>query len=316
MNNSHTEAKTAWSLNPFSSKYAPGGAVEQALATQAEARAAENNTAQDKLTNEALTTLLGLGLFGVGAGVTGTKLYNLISGTNPVKDKYKKFGPGPKALDEEEKLAEDSWTKTITDAISSSLARAQSLVPSTPVYSKMDENQKAIFVPAALAAAGLGLYGGNSLMRSIEDKKRKEDMKYELDEAKQEYRRALTGKRAEALDMAFASYKRAAESQNKQAGIDPIGTAAWAGDWAMAPLRELGLLPLYSTAVLGTGLMSGKMTYDWTRERSKDKALERARRSRARIEDTNPLYVDPAQLEAIKALHQKEVEKIKQKELA
>jgi hypothetical protein len=62
------------------------------------------------------------------------------------------------------------------------------------------------------------------------------------------------------------------------------------------------LAPAYATGTIGAGALAGKMTYDWTRARSKDKALEKARKSRARIEGAAPLYIDPEQLAAIKKL--------------
>jgi hypothetical protein len=44
------------------------------------------------------------------------------------------------------------------------------------------------------------------------------------------------------------------------------------------------------------------MTYDWTRARSKDKALDSARKARARMSGVAPIYVDPEQLAAIKKI--------------
>ena len=70
-----------------------------------------------------------------------------------------------------------------------------------------------------------------------------------------------------------------------------------------------GLWPAYVTAVLGTGALAGKMTYDWTRERSRDKALERARKSRARLEGVSPVYIDPEQMVAISELAKKQKQK-------
>jgi hypothetical protein len=66
-----------------------------------------------------------------------------------------------------------------------------------------------------------------------------------------------------------------------------------------------GVREAYWAGLLGTGVAAGKMTYDWTRERSRDKAIERARRARARMAGTAPVYVDPEQLVAVKKLVEK-----------
>lgn len=291
-------------------KYLPGGEVAQKL-QQRQQVINEANAARDKaVAAEMVPAMLGLGVLGVGAGMTGTKLYNLISRLNKPKSKYTKFGPGPHGLDSEEKLAGD-WKQTLIDALTAIPNRVGAAISAgNQNFGKLDQNQQAILMPLGLASAGLGLYGGNAIVRGLEDRKKKEDAEYELEEARKDYQRALTGKRAEDLSAAFNVYAKSA--QEKQAVIGAIKNTY---DWFFEPLRRSGLLPYYSTAVLGTGLLSGKMTYDWARERSADKALERARRSRARLEDSSPLYIDPAQLEAIKTLHQKEVDKIKQKEL-
>lgn len=309
--NKKAENEKSWPWFPFlPGTYGPGGAVEQQLKLQqnvAEQATAERNT---KVNAQIVPAVLGLGILGAGAGLTGTKLYNLINKLNKPKDKYTKFGPGPKKVDDEEKLAADSWTQTIMDAIAAVPKRIGGAINSgSETFNQLTPNQQAVLMPAGLLAAGLGLYGGNSLVRAIDDRRRKEETASELEEARKEYQKALTGKKAEALDAAFSSYKKTAELRTKKALGEGVATF---GDYMAEPLRAAGVWPYYVTSVLGAGLLSGKMTYDWTRERSKDKALERARRSRARMEESSPLYIDPAQLEAIKALHQKEVDKIKQ----
>jgi hypothetical protein len=157
-------------------------------------------------------------------------------------------------------------------------------------------------MPAAvLGASGLGIYGGSKIINAIEDQKQKEEQEDMVEEAKKEYQRALMGKKyAAAFETAFNAF---AEKQSE-----------WtAADIARAPLdllsgigHRIGIGDLaasaYATGTLGAGALAGKMTYDWTRARSKDKALEKARKSRARIEGAAPLYIDPEQLVAIKKL--------------
>lgn len=271
-----------------------GGSFEQGWAEAGKQHAATADARNAELNQQMMNALLTYSLAGVGAGLSGTKLYNLISGLNKPKQTHTKFGPGAKTVDDDEKLAEDQGIiKTITDAIASVPGRVGKMMPAMPDMAKLDQNQQALFVPAVLGATGLGIYGGHSLMNSITEKKRKEDLKLMVEEAKKEYQRALLGKRAETLNTAFGKY-----AEKKASGA--VSAGATAADWLLEPLRRMGVLPLYSTAVLGTGALAGKMTYDWTRERSKDKALERARKSRARLSGVAPIYVDPEQLAAIK----------------
>lgn len=292
----------------------PGGAIARAGGAEAKTQQLQQKDLAAKTNEQMLAALFGLGVAGVGAGLTTTKLYNLISGLNKPKNKYTKFGPGPKRIDDAEKIAElqvGATLQSLKDAISAGLAKARAAVPELPAVGKLTQDQQAFFIPAAMATGAGGLYGGYSLAKMLDDKKRKDDAELELQEAKNEYQRALTGKRAETLDSAFQAYKTAAEKTSS----DPLAPVYFAKDVIAAPLKALQIWPHYVAATLGTGALAGKMTYDWTRERSKDKALERARRSRARMEENAPMYIDPAQLEAVKALHQKEIDKIRQKEI-
>jgi hypothetical protein len=296
------------------SAYAPGGPVAQQLKAQQTALNAINEQRNSEFSKELLPTMLGLGLLGLGTGLTGTKLYNIVSQINAPKNKYTKFGPGPKEIDAEEKIAEDTWYQTLVNALSAVPNRIGAAVSSgTDSFNKLTPNQQAVLLPAGLLSAGLGIYGGKAIAQGISKQKKKEDLDYELEAARKEYQKALTGKRANDLNYAYQRHKKAQQQQiTTKSAKNPLITFA---DYLAEPMRASGLFPFYTTAALGAGLLSGKMTYDWTRERSADKALARARQSRARMEDSSPLYIDPAQLEAIKTLHQKEIDKIKQKEL-
>lgn len=292
--------KTAWPLFPLAPSYWPGGAVEQQSRQHLKDVSAATDRRDAAVNEQIIPAIIGLSMLGVGAGLTGTKLYNIVSGFNKPKEKYTKFGPGPQRLDEEEKLA----------------ANPPPTAPPPPKFRELTSEQQAMLLPMALFTTGLGMYGGNALVRMIESKKRKENIQQDLEDARGDYQRALTGKRAEALDSAFLTYKTVLnENLVKKAAGEQPGLLETGADLMTWPLKVTGVWPWYVTAVLGTGALAGKMTYDWTRERSKDKALERAQRSRARMEENAPLYIDPAQLEGIKALHQKEIDKVKQKEI-
>lgn len=253
--------------------------------------------------------LLKYTLAGLGTGISGAKLYNLISSVNKAPAKYTKFGPGAKTVDEDEKLAS---LQGIYDTVISAPGKLlQSLPVDTPT-------KDALGVSAILGGTGLGLYGGVKLVNAIAEKKRKEELQEQVEEAKAQYQKALTGKKhAAALDGAFELYKSAegsghgiwnalkaiASTGGKLLSGDVAGTAV---DTMSVPFKILQQSPAvynaYVASVLGSGALAGKMTYDWTRARSKDKAIENAQKVRARLSGTAPIYVDPDQLAAIKSV--------------
>jgi hypothetical protein len=243
--------------------------------------------ARDKATGDAVirATLGGLGL-----GVSGSRLYHLIQSMNKPKDTHTKFGPGAKTVDDSEKI--EKISASLVDTLRQLYANT-----THDIGKAISGVHPTLAVPATIGAAVTGLYGGSSLINSIEDKKRKEEQADMVEDAKKDYQRALMGKKhAAAFEEAFT----ACTEKNARNLVDLL---------VRDPLNALQLLPygdaaasMYATGTLGAGALAGKMTYDWTRARSKDKALEKARKSRARIEGAAPLYIDPEQLAAIKKL--------------
>jgi hypothetical protein len=254
--------------------------------TAAAATAAQNKINTDNAAaKQHGSDILTYGLGGLGAGIVLTRLQHMLSGANKQQPKYTKFGPGPKGVEEDEeiKLADESlYTKIIS-------------APGHIVQNFSDpRNQETAKTLLMLGGTMGGLYGGYSIMSQIAEKKRKEDMQARVEEAKKEYQRALTGRKVAAdLDAAFERISKSAES-------NVANTALWAIDKAFDPIRMAQLMPLYASAVAGSGVLSGKMMYDWTRARSKDKALAEARKARARIGGAAPIYIDPEQLAAVK----------------
>jgi hypothetical protein len=275
---------SSWLSTALDSIYGGFGIADQAARAAAQ-HAAIAEPAKQKIMGDAL---LKFTLGGLGLGLSGTRLYHMIGQANKPKETHTKFGPGAQTVDDEEKLAEDSTYDKITQAIGSLF--------SAPTA----ERSNALFYPAALFGTAGGLYGGHKLMSSILEKKRKEDLAAKVDAAKKEYQRALMGKKyAAAWETAFNTTKAAQEKKSDVGNV----LAGIADNTIIKPLELVpGLLPIYATALAGTGLLSGKMTYDWTRARSKDKAFENARKARARLAGTQPIYVDPEQLAAIKKL--------------
>lgn len=258
-----------------------------------------SGAANDEIHKRVGKALAAVGLGGLGLGMSATRLHQMISSANKSKQKHIKFAPGSHTVDDEEKFAAESVGDSAARTVGSVLlgaAEPATLKPGETV-TQMTPSQQSWFYPALLGTGMLGVYGGHKLINSIYEKKRKEDLADEVNSAKKEYQRALTGKRAEALDAAFAKI-----SKSKTAAVEnPVTNALWAA--AKTPfkiLEETGLAPYYWSGVAGLGALSGKITYDWTRERSRDKAIERAQKARARMAGTAPIYVDPEQLAAIK----------------
>lgn len=259
--------------------------------------AAVNAAAHDDLKRRLGEALLALGAGGAGLGIAGTKLHQMLGGMNKPTAKHTKFIPGAHAPDDDEKLAEAAAApvnpaKTIGYQIGNTLLAGtapNTINPDNP-NARLNFSQEELgrIAPAVLLAGVLSTYGGYKLTNSLYQNKHKAQLEDEVSSAKKDYERALTGKRAEVLDRAF----------EKKADLTTT--------LLTAPYKALTYIPsaapAYMTALAAAGLLSGKMTYDWTRERSQDKALERARRSRARLAGNVPLYIDPDQLAAVKKL--------------
>jgi hypothetical protein len=265
--------------------YNASKAVYEAAYAPRDAAKAVSDMSRDKATGDAVirATLGGLGL-----GVSGSRLYHLIQSMNKPKDTHTKFGPGAKTVDDSEKIA-----GSLVDTLRQLYANT-----THGIGKAVSDIHPKLAVPAIIGATATGLYGGSSLINSIEDKKRKEEQADMVEDAKKDYQRALMGKKhAVAFDAAFT----ACTEKNALNLVDLL---------VRAPLDALSAIPrvgdaaasMYATGTLGAGALASKMTYDWTRARSKDKALDKARKSRARIEGAAPLYIDPEQLAAIKKL--------------
>jgi hypothetical protein len=270
-------------LTPLWNVFDPANAASSA-ATAAAAKAVAD-AARDKVTG---SNVINAALGGLGLGLSGTRLYHLMQSANKPKNTHTKFGPGAKTIDDSEKI--EKISASLVDTLRQLYANTTQGIGKAVNYI-----DPAMHTPAVIGAAMTGLYGGSQLINGIEARKRKEEQDDMVEEAKKEYQRALMGKKhAAAFDAAFSAFSE------KQADGSLLG---WLANKAFDPLRAVpGGMEAYLTTTLGTGALSGKMMYDWTRARSKDKALEKARKSRARIEGAAPLYIDPEQLVAIKKL--------------
>lgn len=276
-------------IHPSAAKVNDANAAAKATAdgrqaqVDAQNKITENNAAAKQHGSDILT----YGLGGLGAGIVLTRLHHLLSGANKQQPKYTKFGPGPQGVEDDEKIANDDLYTKIVSA------------PGHLIQNFSDPaNRDAAKAVLMLGGTMGGLYGGYSIMSQLAEKKRKEELQARVDDAKKEYQRALTGRKvAEDLDTAFARISKQAEDNKSEIVRD---TALWLADKAFEPIRRTGLMPAYALTTAGLGGLSGKMMYDWTRARSKDKALAEARKARARIGGAAPIYIDPEQLAAVK----------------
>jgi hypothetical protein len=268
----------------------PGGHVEMSRANPNYA-AYQSAQMQDPANAKQMGEMvLKATLGGLGLGLSGTKLYHLVSDMNRPKAKYTKFHSGAKTLEDDEKLAGAS----LYDDVVSLPGKAIQSVSQDP------HGQGTALMATLLAGTGLGAYGGHKLMNSIVNKKRKEDLAEEVTDAKKQYMRALIGRKsAAALDAAFDAFQAAAKTEKQASGASTLFTL---------PFNFLHNIPgygpevarAYTLATLGLVPLSGKMTYDWTRARSRDKAIADARKARARIAGPSPVHIDPEQMVALK----------------
>jgi hypothetical protein len=240
-------------------------------------------------------------LGGLGLGLAGTRIHHALTSQNTPKSTHTKFGPGPYPVEEDEKIAAEGLAATLKSMYDSAVS-----MPGKAIQTLSEpKDQNAAFMSAMLAGSGLGIYGGHSIMSAILDKKRKEDLKSNIEDAKKEYQRALISKKYAAdIDAAFSSFKKTAADGSWTSWLmSKLPSAGGVANSLFDPLRlDPTVWNSYVASALGVGALSGKMTYDWTRARSKDKALDSARKARARMSGVAPIYVDPEQLAAIKKI--------------
>lgn len=278
---------------------APSVAAQQAytnrVSTDAAAAAAAAKTKSDLDAKQIGVDALKFTLAGLGGGLVLTRLHHLLSGANMPTRKYTKFAPGPKDLDEDEKIA-DAAAGAQPDFLTTVLSAPGKLIQKAP----HEADQNALKAMLFLGGSGLGLYGGYSIMQQLAERKRKEEMQAMVENAKKDYQRALTGRKIAAdLNAAFENTQKTADGGNlAQSALLKLL------DLSFEPIRQTGLMTPYAIgAVAAPGLLAGKMTYDWTRERGKDKALAEARKYRARLAaNERPVYIDPEQLAKIKSV--------------
>jgi hypothetical protein len=138
-----------------------------------------------------------------------------------------------------------------------------------------NETAKPWFWPAAIGAAGLGGYGGYKAIDQVLGGLHKRDKQRDLEEAKEEYRKALVeqyspeGVKAGAAQDELNRDLSELYTLYKQAG----------GLWDTAGTATGAYLALAGLLAGGTGLA----TYNWAKSRSSDERLAKAIKQRERL---------------------------------
>lgn len=158
---------------------------------------------------------------------------------------------------------------------------------------------------AALAAGGLGAYGGNRLVNYLVKNQHEKDNKDEIEEAQREYFEALRGdsKEAQALDATYARLleKKANPTPDVPQTSNVVQQAlAGLGNAATSSLQHAHGIGL--GALLLSGLYGGKLVYDWTRDRTAGDNLAKAQASRARMSGLPTVWIDPDELTRVKEI--------------
>lgn len=237
---------------------------------------------------------------GAGLGMGGMALYHLaqaLRGTSRKERKAQKYqnlatGVPQVAADapDEEKVSNAGVGAAISQApeqISNALTGALSglFTGATGGEGFKDPNiiRGAIATTLGLGAGAAGLYGGSKLINSIAESKKKQDAEDAVEEARQSYYAALTGKQSSALDKVYVQFE-------KRAIPEMLDTA----------LR--GVLTANMLATLGAGALGARYMYNRTADRARGENLAKAQASRARMKGLPSVWVDPEQVARIKQL--------------
>lgn len=265
--------------------------------------------------------LLSSALWGAGLTAGGTALYHMLNGLQSAKvpELLRDVSPAPslattkpKKKKAVTKLAEQA--KSATSMIDRVLGSVQ-VIPTEflPGVGDLPSRSDTTSVNTAhagwrnafnIAAAMAGGYGGMKLVNSLADKKKKEDLSAEVDNARKEYFAALQGKSAEALDAAFDEFEKASWGFDPEAFTGkppppPLKPGTYTAPHTNGPINNTAA-DLWTTALLtalGTGSIGATYMYNQTKARSKAENLQRAQAARARLRGLQQTaWVDPEQL--------------------
>ena len=244
--------------------------------------------------------LLQNALLGAGVTASGATLYHLLNGLQSARVPELLRNEAPAALKpklptaKKKKLAPKmaandllQSASQLTDKILSSFGNYPTGAP-LPNFSALTKTgprsptfwHEGYRNTANLLAAGLGGAGGLKLVSGLADRKKKDDLEHEVDDARKEYFAALTGKQAAMLDAAYDELEK---------------TSLRKGDTLAGQLWTTALL-----SALGSGAVGATYMYNQTKARSKAENVQRAGAARARLRGLQQTpWVDPEQLAAL-----------------
>jgi len=240
---------------------------------------------------ETLQRILQLSLTGVGAGAAARGLIGikqLFQPELPVKNVgvLPTALPIPVAEREDETMPPSSLRNALhfkaasarQDGPLAALAKGLAEGMDKEALEFSDPRYNPLMIPLAVFGPAAGIYGGWKGLDMLLRTRKKQELADELSQARGDYHKSL-------LDQHHAAQGtvKAAELQ-APSPIDELYDAMekQAKGYMQGAVDGLGGLGgAYLTAVLGTALGSGKLTYDWFRSRSQQKRLEEALRQRA-----------------------------------
>lgn len=268
-------------------------------------KTAEDSNLNAQIGKELLQSALG----GLGVGTGAASLYYLLNGLQTAESPFNRqiagFAPGAKTkktkkpsrnpqspINAYKTAADDKgFLHNLYSAVGSKLPKEYPFL-SKLVGGRTEGSTDMWRLAGNLGLAGLGGYAGISAVNHIADKQRAADSKDDVENARQEYFAALTGKTAEALDAAFDEFKTA--TQKKESSV--LGNIGGAVDKAFG---NYVATPALLTALAGS-LVGGTYMYNQVKDRTRAENLRRAAAARARLAGLQKTpYVDPVELAAL-----------------
>jgi hypothetical protein len=233
--------------------------------------------AADASNMDALKQVLALGGIGLGAGagvraLTGFR--DMLARSMAAKRRVTRPAVIEIGVPQMPKMAEDvGYTPSLHIP-----TQAQEIKPDSAGWAdwfagrtNVNKWEKPWFLSAALGAPALGIYGGYKTMDSMINAAQKRDRVKELDNAKDEYRKALLEQ------YAANGIKGASEKSELAKDLDTLVDLVKQADYLSTAANMY--LPLAAILAGGTGLA----TYNWTKSRSPEERLAKAIKQRERL---------------------------------
>lgn len=253
--------------------------------------------------------LLNSALWGAGVTGTGAALYHLVQGLRNAgsapKQKKPAIPAAPKTL---EAPVDETKTAGIVEDAQEAIGKIipKQLLPSGLLgggdpnrMPSLNARHDAWRNAMNIGAVGLGGYGAYKLINSIAKKKKIENRDDEVNQARQDYFNALTGKEAQALDDVYEHIKKTAEEHAPNISKRVWDAVSGAGQWlARKPGETVANWTLLSA--LAAGGIGAKYMYDRTKAVTQAEALRKAQASKQRLQSIQQTpWIDPEELAAV-----------------